>query len=65
MKKIYFVIALLFVFAGTTLLKAQNVEFVKTNFPGKEKEFKEARNNVGQGKKYYDCLLYTSDAADE
>ena len=54
MKKIYFVIALLFVFAGTTLLKAQNVEFVKTNFPGKEKEFKEARNNVGQGKKYYE-----------
>jgi outer membrane protein OmpA-like peptidoglycan-associated protein/tetratricopeptide (TPR) repeat protein len=54
MKKIYFVITLLFVFAGTTFLKAQNVEFVKSNFPGKTKEFKEAKNNVSQGKKYYE-----------
>jgi tetratricopeptide (TPR) repeat protein len=53
MKKIYFVITLLFVFAGTTLLKAQNVEFKKANFPGKEKEFKVASRNVTQGKKYY------------
>ncbi len=54
MKKLYFVIALLFVFAGTTLLKAQNVEFVKANFPGKAKELKEAKNNISQGKKYYE-----------
>jgi outer membrane protein OmpA-like peptidoglycan-associated protein len=53
MKKIYLVITLLFVFASTTLLIAQNVDFVKTNFPGKEKEFKAARKNVSQGKKYY------------
>jgi outer membrane protein OmpA-like peptidoglycan-associated protein/tetratricopeptide (TPR) repeat protein len=53
MKKIYFVITILFVFAGATILKAQNVEFVKSNFPGKTKEFNEARKNISQGKKYF------------
>lgn len=43
-------------FSVTFLLNstAQNVEFIKSNFPGKEKEFKEARNNLAQGIKYYD-----------
>jgi outer membrane protein OmpA-like peptidoglycan-associated protein/tetratricopeptide (TPR) repeat protein len=54
MKKIFYLIALIVVFSGSSLVKAQNVEFVKSNFPGKEKEFKEARNNVTQGKKYYE-----------
>ena len=53
MKKIYFVITILFVFAGTTFLKAQNVEFEKSNFPGKTKGFNEAKKNIKQGKKYY------------
>lgn len=33
---------------------AQNVEFVKSNFPDKKTEFKQARNNFTVGIKYYD-----------
>lgn len=37
-----------------TSVSAQNVEFVKSNFPGKEKEFKEAKSQYKQGNKYFD-----------
>ncbi|HOH84964.1 MAG TPA: hypothetical protein PLI16_10165, partial [Bacteroidales bacterium] len=52
MKKGYFIIisALLLTFFSS----AQNVEFVKSNFKGREKEFKQARNNFTVGLKYYE-----------
>lgn len=46
-----FLIAALFVFSN---ISAQNVDFVKSNFPGKEKEFKEAKAQYKQGNKYFD-----------
>ncbi|HOV10474.1 MAG TPA: hypothetical protein PLL90_01785, partial [Bacteroidales bacterium] len=52
MKKRYsLVIIALFL---TFFSAAQNVEFVKSNFKGREKEFKQARNNFNVGLKYYE-----------
>jgi outer membrane protein OmpA-like peptidoglycan-associated protein/tetratricopeptide (TPR) repeat protein len=48
-------IALVLVFACfVSMLQAQNVQFFKSNFPDKPKEFREAKNNFSQGNKYYD-----------
>lgn len=49
MKK-FILFSLTFLF--NCMLIAQNVEFEKSNFPGKELEFKEAKSNLMQGKKY-------------
>lgn len=43
----------LFIFLSFSSV-AQDVEFSKSNFPGKEKEFKEARNNITVGNRYYE-----------
>lgn len=40
------------VFSLTT--KAQNIQFYKSNFPDKPKEFKEAKANLAQGNKFFD-----------
>ena len=53
MKTLYIVI-ILFFFTGTSLLTAQNIEFDKANFPGKEKELKVAKKNIKLGKKNYE-----------
>jgi len=47
------VILALFMFASF-YLSAQNVEFEKNNFAGKEKELKEARANIKTGDSYYE-----------
>lgn len=51
MKQIFFYI---FIFLFANLGLAQDIEFSKTNFPDKTKELKEARYQIGQGKKYYE-----------
>ncbi|HOY30870.1 MAG TPA: OmpA family protein [Bacteroidales bacterium] len=50
--KVLFIIVLIGWFAFNST--AQNVEFEKNNFPGREKEFKEARNSFVTGSKYYE-----------
>lgn len=51
-KKIIILIISLFAFSSS--LRAQNIEFFKSNFPDKPKEFKEAKANLAQGNKYYE-----------
>lgn len=53
MKKIIFLIAML-CFLAPMALKAQNIEFDKSNFPDKPRELKEAKSNLSQGYKNYD-----------
>lgn len=59
MKRIYF-----FIFTAVIVLitglrtAAQNVDFIKENFPGRESEFKRAVQDYTLGNKYYDKELY-------
>jgi tetratricopeptide (TPR) repeat protein len=43
-----------FLILSSYVLEAQNVEFLKTNFRGKEKEFKEAKNQLSNGNKFFE-----------
>ncbi len=54
MKRSIFFLTIILVFTGIYSASSQNIEFIKSNFPGKEKEFKEARAQMNQGKKYFE-----------
>ncbi len=49
---VIFIIAILTFFSLYS--SAQNVEFIRENFPGKDKEFTDARRNLNMGRKYFD-----------
>jgi outer membrane protein OmpA-like peptidoglycan-associated protein/tetratricopeptide (TPR) repeat protein len=53
MKKYIFTL-LLGCFIMALSVQAQNIQFYKSNFPDKPKEFKEAKANLAQGNKYYE-----------
>ncbi|MEI6123289.1 MAG: OmpA family protein [Bacteroidota bacterium] len=62
MKKTLFFLTIALGFSGIFSASSQNIEFIKSNFPDKVKEFKAARNEVIQGNKDYDLgvSMYTA-----
>jgi outer membrane protein OmpA-like peptidoglycan-associated protein/tetratricopeptide (TPR) repeat protein len=54
MKNRLVIFSIVFFMLLSLFSSAQSVEFEKKNFPGKEKEFKDAKFNFNSGKKYYE-----------